>query len=443
MKDHLESSIFGDRDDRRRRVEDPVDSVDHVERADRRDQFEQGDQFEQVGYLHSEHAEQGEQGEQGVESVEFVERADRPRRPPRGGGRSHGSSMPSRLRRTVVILVALAVMVGGAGVALNALRPMFSGFGGAAAQPIDFAGPGTGSVKVKVPQGSGGSAIASLLVSQGVIKSRQAFIEAATADRRSAGIQPGVYTLRKQMTAADALAMLVEPSNRVITRVTVPEGLWAAEVYAKLSQQTGIPVAQYAAAAKNGKALGLPSSAKGNVEGYLFPASYEFDPESTAADQLKQMVGETMKRLKALEIPPAEMERVLILASLVEGEARTEADRGKVARVIENRLDDGEILGMDSTVNYIFKKRGVPTVEMLDSNSAYNTRKFGGLPPGPISNPGESAIKAAANPPKADWYYFTTVNLCTGETKFAETASEHQRNVEEFNTWRQTTGGKC
>lgn len=433
MKDHLESSIFGDRDDRRRRVDDPEGPVDHVEHG------EQGEPFEQVGYLErSEHSDQGEPG------VDFVERADRPRRPARGGSRSRGSSMPSRLRRTIVILVALAVMVGGAGVALNVLRPMFSGFGGGAAdQPIDFAGPGTGSVKVKVAQGSGGSAIASLLVSQGVIKSRQAFIEAATADRRSAGIQPGVYTLRKQMTAADALAVLVEPSNRVITRVTVPEGLWAAEVYAKLSQQTSIPVAQYAAAAKNGKALGLPSSAKGNVEGYLFPASYEFDRESTPTDQLKQMVGETMKRLKALGIPPADMERLLILASLIEGEARTEADRGKVARVIENRLDDGEILGMDSTVNYIFKKRGVPTVEMLDSNSQYNTRKFGGLPPGPISNPGESAIKAAANPPKGDWYYFTTVNLCTGETKFARTASDHQRNVEEFNTWRETTGGKC
>ena len=110
------------------------------------------------------------------------------------------------------------------------------------------------------------------------------------------------------------------------------------------------------------------------------------------------MVGESTKRLEALGITPEQMERVVILASLVEGEASTEADRGKVARVIENRLAPNNSIGFDSTVNYIFKKRGVPTQEMLDSDSPYNTRRFKGLPPGPIANPGESALRGGCGP---------------------------------------------
>ena len=139
------------------------------------------------------------------------------------------------------------------------------------------------------------------------------------------------------------------------------------------------------------------------------------------------MVAESTKRLEALGLSPDRMERVVTVASLIEGEAKNEADRSKVARVVENRLAAKMSLGFDSTVNYIFKKRGVPTQAMLDSKSPYNTRRLPGLPPGPISNPGESALRAAANPVAGPWLYFVTVNLDTGETKFAATYEAHQR----------------
>src|SRR4029078_10512142 len=119
-------------------------------------------------------------------------------------------------------------------------------------------------------------------------------------DPKSAGIQPGVYEMKKQMKASDALAILVDPKNRMITRVTIPQGLWASEIYAKLSKASGSPVAQYVAAAKKVDELGLPPSAKRHLEGYLSPASYEFGPTATALDQLKQMVAESTKRLDAL-----------------------------------------------------------------------------------------------------------------------------------------------
>ena len=416
MKDHLESSIFGDHDDHAD-VHDPVAHDDGLD-----------------GHAH-EHGAVPASRREAREAELAARRSGKQRR----GGAHEGKGKPPVWRRLLVIALALAVIGGGVVVAYGALRPVVEGF----LESNDFPGPGEGEVRVTVEQGAGGSAIARELVEADVIKSTKSFVDAANADSKSAGIQPGVYEMKKQMRASDALAILVDPKNRIVTRVTIPEGLWASEIYPRLSKASGIPVAQYVEAAKDAKALGLPSSAKGNVEGYLFPASYEFAPDSSAASQLKQMVGESTKRLEALGISPEQMERVVILASLVEGEANSEADRGKVARVIENRLAADNSIGFDSTVNYIFKKRGVPTQEMLDSDSPYNTRRFKGLPPGPIANPGESAIQAAAAPPAGDWFYFVTVDLCTGETKFAVTGAEHERNVAEFNAWREATGGKC
>lgn len=416
MTDHLESSIFGEHGEHA----DPARQHDHP-----LDEPPAGRTPESVGAVG---ATETAEDRDGRRSSRRSRRSARPRR-----------SKPSIWRRLVVIVLALAVVGGGATIAYVVLRPVVEGV----LESNDYPGPGQGEVKVTVAPGAGGSVIADLLVKQGVVKTSKAFNEAAAGDDKASGIQPGVYTLKKQMQASEALAVLVDPANRIITRVVIPEGLWATEIYAKLSHQTGIPVAKYVAAATDGAALGLPSSAKGNVEGYLFPASYEFDPASSAADQLTQMVSQSTKRLTALGITPDKMERVVILASLVEGEAKTEADRGKVARVVENRLARDTPLGFDSTVNYIFKKRGVPTQAMLNSDSPYNTRKVKGLPPGPIANPGENAIKAAAAPPPGDWFWFTTVNLCTGETKFAVSNADNAKNVAQFTAWYDATGGKC
>lgn len=407
MKDHLETSIFGDHEDTLEHHEDPHAPVLTSRRELR---------------------------EQELAARRRGRRGGRP-----AGAAPTGRGKPSVLRRILVIVLALAVIGGGVAVAFTALRPVVEGL----LESNDYPGPGTGEVRVTVEQGAGGSAIAKVLVDEDVVKSSKAFIEAANDDPKSAGIQPGVYEMKKQMKASDALAILVDPKNRMITRVVIPEGLWATEIFARLSKSSGIPVAQYTAASKKVADLGLPASAKGNIEGYLFPASYEFGPTATALDQLKQMVAESTKRLDALGISPAQMERVVTVASLVEGEAQTEGDRSKVARVIENRLAAKMSLGMDSTVNYIFKKRGVPTQQMLDSDNPYNTRRFTGLPPGPISNPGESALKAAAGPAPGSWLYFVTVNLDTGATKFAATYEEHQRYVAEFRQWCSDNKGKC
>ena len=428
MKDHLAASIFGDHDDIDHEGHEGHEDIDHgVDGSDSTHGPAEGTTA----------APSSSRGD--IRAQELSGRRRRGRRADRAAAGDVQRGKPSVLRRLVVIVLALAVLGGGVGVAYKVLRPVVEGF----LASNDYPGPGTGEVRVTIDAGSNGTAIAQALADKDVVKSSKAFVDAAADDPRSASIQPGIYTMKKQMTAADALALLVDPKNRLITRVVIPEGLWASEIYAKLSAASGIPVAKYVEAAKQVDQLGLPPSAKGNIEGYLFPASYEFGSTSTALDQLKQMVAESTKRLDALGLSPDRMERVVTVASLIEGEAKNEADRAKVARVVENRLGAKMSLGFDSTVNYIFKKRGVPTQAMLDSKSPYNTRRVPGLPPGPISNPGESALRAAANPVGGPWLYFVTVNLDTGETKFAATYEEHQRNVAQFQKWCTDNKGKC
>ncbi|WP_353507858.1 endolytic transglycosylase MltG [Intrasporangium sp.] len=407
MKDHLEASIFGDHDESRE---------------------VQGHTDEQVPPPPPPRTRR-----EAKEAELAAQRAAKRRR-------TSPRSKPSVLRRLAVIVLALAIVGGGVAIAYTYLRPVVVGF----FEPNDYPGPGSGSVRVTVAHGAGGSAIATALVEQDVVKTTKAFIEAAKDDPKSAGIQPGVYEMRSQMSATDALAVLVDPANRIVTKVVVPEGKWAKEVYPILSAATGIPVADYAKAAKDAAALGLPASAKGNVEGYLFPASYEFEPDTTAVDHLRTMVAESTERLEALGVTPEKMERTMIVASLVEAEARFAEDRPKVARVVENRLAQKMPLQFDSTVNYAIGKHGITTTdEDRASKSPYNTYQVTGLPPGPIGNPGESAIQAAAQPAPGPWLYFVTVDPTKGTTKFAVTYEEHQANVAEFQKWCQANKGQC
>ena len=365
-------------------------------------------------------------------------RRDRHRKPPR---RSN--------RRWLVLLLAI-VLVGGAGYgAYSVLTPMVSGLF-TPSEAADFAGPGEGQVDVVVEPGQTGDDIATTLRDAGVVKSRGAYLEVAAADpKRAAAIQPGTYALQKGMPAQAAFDILADPANRDVNRTIIREGLWTAETFAALSKSTGVPVKEYEKAAKDTKAIGLPKEAEGNVEGWLFPSGYEFSDEATATEQLTTMVAKTVKVLEAAEIPRNEWQRTLTIASIVEGEVNGDADRAKVARVILNRLDDGPpnhgLLQMDSTVHFIAQERGKAgtTNEQRASDSPYNTYKVQGLPPGPIGNPGEASIEAAANPADGDWNFFVTVDPGTGETKFAATQEEHDRNVQEFQAWCSANPGKC
>ncbi|WP_404382286.1 endolytic transglycosylase MltG [Knoellia locipacati] len=354
--------------------------------------------------------------------------------------------------RRILVLILAVVLVGAAtATAFTFLKPILSSITGGGNEAEDFPGPGEGEVQVTVKQGDSGESIATALKAAGVVKTRTAYLDASAADpEQSARIQAGTYTLKKGMKASDAFGMLTDPGNRTVARATIPEGLWVNEIFARLSKATGVPVAQYQAAAKNPAALGLPESANGRLDGYLFPSSYEFDEKVPAATQLKQMVAMTVAELEKAGVQPNDYNRILTIASIIEGEVNGDADRAKVARVIQNRLEDPNgptvgLLQMDSTVHYIEQGRGRAGTsnEARNSDSPYNTYKVKGLPPGPINSPGAASIEAAANPADGPWFYFVAVNPTTGETKFAVTQAEHDANVREFNEWCSANKDKC
>ncbi len=345
-----------------------------------------------------------------------------------------------RTRRTwIVVLASVAVLVLATTVAWTALRPLISSF----TEDNDFAGPGTGEVTVVVPDGATGTAIGQVLKEAGVVKSVDAFVGATAKDTRAASIQPGEYTLREQMSAAGALEVLIDPTNRQVARVTIREGLRAADILPAIAAATSIPLADLEAVAKDPTGIGLPDEADGRLEGWLFPATYETSGSTTAVDLLGRMVRRTEQELTNLGVPRAEWEATIIEASLVEAERGNDEDAAKIARVLDNRIAQDMPLQLDATVNYALNRYKIAvSIAETKVDSPYNTYTRTGLPVGPICSPGRVAIQAVRNPAEGDWLYFVSVNPDSGETKFATTQEEFLLLKAELNKWLAANPGR-
>ncbi len=349
-----------------------------------------------------------------------------------------------RLRGLVTAIVVVALLVVGGLFAVSVFRPMIADW----TADNDYSGQGTDPVTITIRPGDTGAAIASNLERNGVVKTSIAFTD-ALAGTRGDEIQPGTYTLRKEMAASAALTALRDPSSRDVIRVTIREGLWKGETYAELAKAAGLTVADYEAveqaAATDPTLIGLPAAAKGNPEGYLYPATYSFDIGSTPTDQLKKMVGTTTATLGQLGVTADDSQRVLTLASVVEAEAKHPEDRPKVARVIENRIATGMPLQMDSTSAYGVGDRGkvLTTQQMREASNPYNTYVHSGLPAGPIGNPGKASIEAVLHPTEGPWLFFVTIDPASGETIFTTTKDEHDAQVAKLNEWCAANPGKC
>jgi UPF0755 protein len=364
------------------------------------------------------------------ESEQVVE-ADpsRPRR--RRRRRKHSSWLAVLVSVAVVGGIAATIVIVGQSALTRVGEVLTSG-------PADYAGPGTGStVPIVVDQGDSAADIALTLVAEDVVASAEAFVDVAARNAASTGIQPGTYAMQQQIPAADALAVLVDPSNRISDAVLVREGLRVEQVVEAFTTQADMdPDALTAALADD--ALGLPEAAGGDPEGFLFPATYDVEPTTAEQDAMAAMVAKYREVADGLDLTQRAGElglterEVVTIASIIQAEARLPEDFAKVSRVIYNRLDDGEVLGMDSTVAFANDVYTVFTTdEQRAIDSPYNTYRNPGLPPGPINSPGQDALLAALEPADGDWRYFVTVNLETGETKYAETLEEHNRNVAE------------
>ena len=317
------------------------------------------------------------------------------------------------------------------------------------AGPPDYSGPGHGVTSITVTTGESLGAIGNALKKAGVVQSVDAFIAATTNNPNSDTIQPGKYALKFEMSSQDALDVLISGTSRTSTAIVITEGMRASTVFERIAAQSNISIAALKKAARQPAQIALPASAKGNVEGYLFPGSYDVNAQSTAVTLLRQMISGAKATHYKLGLSDTSalngltQREVLTVASILEAEAHPR-DYAKVARVIYNRIQTPMRLQMDSTVAYgLGVKQVMLTQNQLNTDTPYNTYIHDGLPPAPIGNPGVKAIEAALHPASGNWLYFLTVDLDTQETKFTNSYNEFLMYKSQFLSYCKSHVGKC
>lgn len=332
-------------------------------------------------------------------------------------------------RRLVALLAATLITLGSFAYLNRAeLRVLVEQFTGA-----EYSGTQGPMVTVVVKRGDVGTDVAKALVEAGVTKSYDVTLRTIYAMNPT--FFPGSYNIPSMISSSKAVSLLVDPTNMISNRITIREGLRLGSVFKLLQEKTGIPVSAFEAEAKAHKSFGIPEEAP-SLEGYLFPATYSFDPSYSAREILNVLVQRTKDQLLEDGVAEKDWHRVLTLASVVQREARMEQDFYKVARVFVNRLAIDMPLQSDATVSYGVGGNTFQTsaADRSDPNP-YNTYKYPGLPIGPISGVGALAIDAALNPADGPWLYFVSVNLKTGETVFSETFAQHEAAVEVWRKW--------
>jgi uncharacterized YceG family protein len=352
----------------------------------------------------------------------------------RSNGRRPAGAPRHKFPRRILAVLALA-LIGGALWLINATF-----------QP--FHGDPKGAVVVTVPAGADAGEIGKLLESAGVVDSAKLFEANATVTLRRSKLRPGKYTLPKDMTNGAAIEALMQgPKARVVKtfEFTLPEGRSKREnePLVKKGPFEGDYLKATAAPAfvKRAHKLGLPPKSK-NLEGFLFPATYEMISGASAKDLVKRQLDAYEQNVGKVSMKAARKKNlsrydVLIIASMVEREAQLAKERPLIAAVIYNRLHEGMPLGIDATIRYQINNWARPLrVSELERDTPYNTRTRRGLPPTPIGNPGLASIKAAANPAKTKYLFFVRKPGKTGEHAFSKTDAQFERDVARYQASR-------
>jgi UPF0755 protein len=346
-------------------------------------------------------------------------------------------SKPKSGFRSIGLLVAVVILLSGATVAalnLDYIKEQYLRL-----NSLDYEGPGTGEVVVKVAQGDDGEVITNKLLEAGVIKEFDSFYRLVLEENPT--FYPGSFILKLQMSNASALKVLTDQSKVITYKVTIPEGYRATLIFDELAKVSGIPKRDFVKAAEDLSFFGIPAESP-TIEGYLFPATYSFDPSMTAKEILKTMVERMFSELEAQGVSAEDTHRILTLASIIQREARFEEDFYNVSRVFANRVKKSMRLETDPTISYSYDGTDMSESSVEEARAfGYNTYVIDGLPRGPISSPGAMAIDATLNPAEGKWLFFCTINLETGETIFSNTLAEHEVQVAKLRQWEMDNPG--
>jgi UPF0755 protein len=301
---------------------------------------------------------------------------------------------------------------------------------------------------VQIPKGSTTNEIINKLAAEGILKSDLPLQIYLRSFGDASKVQAGEYQFSSPITPLEVLKELEKGEERTI-KLTVPEGFTRFDIAKRLAERfPTVPTTDEKAI------LGLMDDtslikdfdpAARNLEGYMFPSTYEFPLNTKPAEVIKRMVEQFKKtwqpewneRARSLGRTPRE---IVTIASLIETESKFDAERAVVASVIYNRLTKNIPLGIDQTAVYVAKMQnrwdGTIHKSDLETDSPYNTRRFGGIPPGPISSVSESALEAALNPAQTDYiFYVLNVEKNDGSHHFYASASDFERGKAAYQRW--------
>ena len=330
------------------------------------------------------------------------------------------------MKKIALLLVVLLISAGGVGyVLVQRLNEPFRGYGG-------------NDQLVDIPTGASTRSIGDALISKGIIRDELTYRLALWASGEARRLQAGEYRFDHPMTPREVLGKIARGDVDTVA-ITFPEGLTIAEM-SKIFEARGFgAAATFVAAARNPALVQSFDPEARDLEGYTFPDTYNV-PRRTDATALVHLMVERFGKVLTPDLRQAATDRgwtvrqLVTLASIVEKETAQASERPEVAAVYANRLRIGMALQCDPTVIYALERVGKFDGNLrrddLLFDSAYNTYRYPGLPPGPIAAPGKASLEAAAHPADADFLYFVSRN--DGSHAFARTLDEHNRNVRQY-----------
>jgi UPF0755 protein len=310
---------------------------------------------------------------------------------------------------------------------------------------------------IEIPKGTSPSAIVSKLVAEGVIEHEWPLKIYLKSTGKGSTLKAGEYDFPSPISPLGVLAKLQQGQRR-LNRLTIIEGWTRWDIARAMAQVPEFKLESDAQALElmNNVSLinDLDPEAK-NLEGYLFPDTYEFSPETTAPELIEMMV----KRFRNVWKPDwterahglnFTTRQIVTTASIIETEAKLDEERPIVASVIYNRLQKDIPLAVDSSVIYASKLEGKwrydgkVYLSDIQRRSPYNTRLYAGLPPGPVASPGESSLKAALNPAPSDYlYYVRNPDRNDGAHNFYSNGAEFETGVQALRKWERERDRKA